>query len=368
MFAATLFGQTQSGPGSGAPAPPGSTYSTEADGLSAIFEVLAEQKQARRWESGFDRLPPEVDRLVIWQPSDLSDQDWRQLFTWVGAGHTLILSTEDDRLPGTVEPLKASAARPSAPDAVTAGVRTVSVGSGAFETLTGDRLVELERLDGAAVLAGWNQGRGRMYWSADAAWLSNGLIDKENNLELALRLLTPAAGKQTAFDEVHHGYEVADVWWRLLRGPLQLFLLQLAVALGVFYWAYGVRFGAPRPLPAGPPRAAAEYVYSMSNLYRRARARRVALQALYRSLTRELGRLLGGTGGMSHQAVARAASVRAGVPTEQIEALLDKTHPDRTTTPSDAELIRLAREVEAIQRGVRNAGYRDQRAAGSRPD
>lgn len=362
MFAAALLGSGGSAGGQSG-GPPGSTYNTETDGLSGIYEVLSAQKAASRWELGFDRLPENVDRLVVWQPSAIEDDAWKKLQAWVSQGHTLVIAAEDDRLPGFVTTEQPTTAKPVALAPATVGVGEVSVGPDGFAGLNGGQLTHLARSDGSPMLVSWSQGAGRIYWSADPEWLTNKRIGQADNLALALRLLTPEPGRQVAFDEYDHGFAAAERWWQLLRGPLQLFLLQLVVVLAVFYWAYGARFGAPRPLPAGPPRAAVEYVYSMSHLYRRARARAVVLQALHKHLTRELGRLLGGTGGMNHAGVARAVSAQTGVPAAELAALLDRTDPQRKDTPSEAELIALAREVEAMQRRVCNAGYRDQRDA-----
>jgi hypothetical protein len=201
--------------------------------------------------------------------------------------------------------------------------------------------------DGTPVLASWPEGQGRIFWSANTEWLTNQRIGSGENFNLAMSLLIPSRGNDVAFDEYHHGFQAAERWWQLQRGPLQIFVIQMTVALALLFWAYGTRFGAPRPLPAGPPRAAVEYVHSMGQLYHRAKARSVVLAQLHRSLRQEQSRTFGQT----------------ALPADQIQEMLNRTAPDVKPEPTETELIALVRAVEDLQRRMRNAGYHDQRDA-----
>jgi hypothetical protein len=358
-----LFGESDLNRSIAAPA--FSTYATDDQGLSGIYTVLDRQQMAERWERQFSRLDADVDKLVVWAPESIDSDEWDDLVRWVGSGHTLIISASATHLPGTVGTAGPSGAVSASVHPATVGISNVSVGDGIFTELNGGPLVHLARPDGTPVLVSWSQGNGRIYWSADSGWLTNQRIASDSNLDLALNLLVPARGKVTAFDEYHHGYRAADRWWKLLSPSLQRFVLQLGIALLLLYWAFGTRFGAPRALPPVPPRAAVEYVYSMSQLYRRARARQVVTQSLYRSLTRELSRLLGGLGNMAHPEIARRVAERTGLPEGHLANVLDRLSPQAAPAPTDKELILLSREVEAIQRSVHNAGFRDQHHPGT---
>ena len=301
----------------------------------------------------------------MWEGWLDGDEEWEDLEAWVARGHTLIITGRSDRLRGHIERLAGDAAIPTAAHAAVRGVTQISVGEGTFGEVPEDALVLLARPDGTPVLIGWRHGKGLIYRSADPEWLTNARIAREQNLELAMQLLSPAPGKEVAFNEYAHGISAAERWWQMLRGPLQAFALQLMAALLVMYWAYSARFGNPSPVPAGPARASAEYVYSMSQLYRRAGARSVVLKALHRSLTRGLSRFLGSTHGLSHAEVAQRTAERTGLKADQIRTVLDKTAPGAPETMTDRELIALTREAEAIQRRVQHAGYRDQRNPGT---
>lgn len=362
IFASVLFAQSDTGKRVGAP--DGSTYSTYPEGLSAIYAVFQKEGLGRRWEREIRRLPPDVDRLVIWAANELDDEEWGQLEQWVSAGNTAIIgASRSTPQGGSYFHTSPGTAASAAAHPATAGVETVSVGEGAFKEPGAGALTHLTLAEGHPVLVSWPVGRGRIYWSADELWLMNGRVGEQDNLSLALNLLTPAPGKQVAFDEYHHGYEAADRWWQLLRGNLQWFVIVLGLATLVLFWAYGTRFGAPVPTPAGPSRASVEYVFSMSQLYRRARARSVVQQNLRRTLIRDLSRLLGGAEGLSDQELAQRAAERTGLAAERILDALQRTDPGHRV--SDKDLISLAQEVEAIQRSVHNAGFRDQQRPGT---
>jgi len=296
-----------------------------------------------------------VQRLVIWDVGGLEPDEIEALETWVAEGGMALLGGQMEGFDGWLPTGREGIARPVAPHPATAGIQSVSVGYGRFRTTFEDRLVHLKDDFGQPVLVSWRVGRGRIFWSADTEWLSNARIREAQNLELALQVLLPPGG-QVAFDEYHHGF--TSPWWRILRGPLQASGLLMAASVALLFWSYGARFGSPLPAPERPPRAAVEYVHSMSRLYRRAGARAVVLRALHKALRTQLSRLTGGAEGLSHAEIARRAAARCGVPPEDIERLLDRTanlsHP-----PADAELIELARKAENLRRRIEHAGYRD---------
>ncbi|MFZ5827761.1 MAG: DUF4350 domain-containing protein [Bacillota bacterium] len=358
-----LFGETN--PGRRLSAPAGSSYSVLEDGLYGIYTVLEEQQLARRWTLPLDRLDEQIDRIVIWDVGDLTAAQMEALLNWVSLGHVALIGGEVGKLEAAVFAMEGEVARSAAAHPATLGVEWVSVGEGRFSHETGAQLVHLRDERGQPVLVSWEAGAGRIYHSADVEWLTNKRIANGQNLDLALQILLPAEGRMVAFDEYHHGYQTATRWWQILRGPLRLFVGLLAVAVAILFWAYGARFGSPRPALPGPPRAAVEYVYSMSQLYRRAQARKVVVQALYRSLTLELGRMLGGVRGLTHAQIAERTAHRAKAKPEEIIRLLNRLDPKASALPSEAELIRLARETEDLQRRMHHGGYRDQRNPGT---
>lgn len=346
-------------------APPGSTYGEQSESLGAIYQLLERREGALRVERPPDQIPANVDPLLLWAPAEVPDEEWEALMEWVAAGHTLLFAGESPEGP-SVAFSSLVLARPGALHPAVAGVTQIETGGAYFEPLDWPALVMLKDERGRPVLISEPHGKGQIIWSADTDWLSDGLIEEANNLELALGLLKAQPGKVVGFDEYHHGYSASDRWWQLLRGPLQLFILQLGAAVLLFFWASGSRFGRPRPEPLLPARAAVEYVGAMSHLYRRARARGLVQRALYRSLLRSLGGLLGGVRELSHGQIAERTAERTGLVPGLIEGTLNRLGEKSnapTQPPSEADLLSLARQAAEIQRSVQHAGFRDQRAA-----
>lgn len=356
----------QSGVGRGLGGPPGSSYGNGDWNLSAIYTLLDKRGSVLQLDRPPAQIPAAVDRLLLWDAGPVSDEDWEILMDWVAAGHTLLVGGKVVQGPA-VTAAGSGSATPRAVHPALTGVTRVETDGAAFTRLDRPALLLLADDAGRPVLMSEPHGKGQIIWSADYRWLTNGLINEGNNLELALGLLRPQPGKTVAFDEYHHGYSAIEHWWQILRGPLQLFVLQLGAALLLLFWAAGRRFGRPRPEPLLPARAAVEYVGAMSNLYRRARARELVRRALYGSLMRSLGGLLGGVRGLSHVQVAERAASRTGLDTFKIAQTLnglaapsDGGASRSTTGPSEANLLTLARQAAEIQRSVRHAGFRDQ--------
>lgn len=341
--------------------PPGSSYGKGEYSLSAIYTLLDKRGALLRFERPPEQLPDDVDRLLLWNVGTVPDEDWTSLMDWVAAGHTLLVGGELDQGPA-VTWIGDQIARPSAVHPALTGVTTIETDGGTFDRPGAPALILLTDGLGRPVMMSEPHGKGQIIWSADYDWLTNGFIDKGNNLDLALGLLRPQPGKRIAFDEYHHGFSAIEHWWQILRGPLQLFIIQLGAALLLFFWAAGRRFGRPRPEQLLPARAAVEYVGAMSNLYRRSRARELVRRALYGSLMRTLGGLLGGVRGLSHVQIADRVAARTGL--DQIliaQTLNGLADPGEQTTPSEADLLTLARQAAEIQRSVRHAGFRDRK-------
>lgn len=320
---------------------------------------------ARRWALPLDRLNGEIGQIVIWDVGGIEQQELNHLRTWVWHGGIALIGGEIGDLEGSIGPVNGESGYSAAAHPVNLGVSKVNVGTARFTGGTDSYLVHLKDDHDHPILVSWSFGEGRIFWSADTEWLTNKRIGNNQNLDLALQILWPASDQQVAFDEYHHGYQTASRWWQILRGQLQLFVALLALAIALLFWAYGARFGSPRPGLPGPQRAAVEYVYSMSQIYRRAQARGLVLKALYRSLTLELGKAIGGVRGLTHAQIAERTAHRAGMRPAAIQNLLDRIGPEHKSLPTETELIRLAREVEELQRRMQNGGYRDQRNPGA---
>jgi len=187
---------------------------------------------------------------------------------------------------------------------------------------------------------------------------SNGELARSNNATLFANLLAESskAGGTILFDEFHHGDSVEDsgaTMWTVLGRPLQLALLQGAIAVIVLIFVLAMRFGKPISLTQGQTRHTGEYVASLASLYRRAGATTIALETIYRNFLRDLCSRLGISADTRLDILARTAAKRTNVSESSLRNLLaiceqrldeGKLHED--------ELIELVRQMEQIRKDV----------------
>ncbi len=134
-------------------------------------------------------------------------------------------------------------------------------------------------------------GTGRLLALSAPAALSNRALRREDNARLALALVGPATRGELAFDELHHGYGVAQP-----RSLLTLLTDQAwgraAVYAGLLVFFYlllrGRRFGRARPTVVHRGRSLGEYVTSLAQLYRAGGKRAWAAEHFRRRLRRDL--------------------------------------------------------------------------------
>jgi len=346
-----------------------STTSSDDAGLTDLLSLLSQQGvAAEQWRRPLDELPRGPGALVLWRPEGMTSADWAAVGLWVRQGGTLLAAvdaTESFAGTGGRPPLGlappttislpfggAGGNRVAAPTALApalAGVGRVALGStDRFGLLPAGSIAYLAGPQDEPVLVAWRHDLGQVLLSADPGWPTNGLLARADNLRLALQLLGDRR-VPVWFEETHHGLGEVQSPWQLLRPPLQLAALQIALALLLYALWRGARFG--QPLRAEPPvaeRQAIEHVLALGNLYRQAHARPAACAEYYRALLGAVAAFTGSAAGDGHAALARRYAGRSGEPAAPLQALLDRlAQPGRI---SDAELVTLARQVGQYQR------------------
>lgn len=205
-------------------------------------------------------------------------------------------------------------------------------------------------------LALMEHGKGCIIISADALIFTNYALAQGDNAILVSNLIRQYAphGAAIYFDE-----RVAEVnavpqelphtlLYYLWRRPLRWAWLQLLLA-GLLLWAfYGKRLGRPVPIPLQQPvTRASQFAVAMAALYQKARRPKVPLEVLGKEFRRILVRRTGASPMDSSAALAARCSEMTGLPRERIGKLLDQIQkPAR----SEADVLRLAQEMEEIQR------------------
>ena len=201
-------------------------------------------------------------------------------------------------------------------------------------------------------------GKGRLIAIADDGFASNSSLPRSENAVFLAHLIAAAAppGGAVLFDEYHHGdvaLENGGSVWAALGRPLQLALIQLALAGLLVAAVAAVRFGLPVPLGRGQTRTSTEYVASLAGLYQRAKASPAALETLYRQFLRDLSARLALTPDVSLEQLADVAAQGGAVRKDTLRRLLatceQRLDSGHITEP---ELLDLTRQMEAVRKDL----------------
>lgn len=157
--------------------------------------------------------------------------------------------------------------------------------------------VRVEQRCGAdAVAVRLPVGRGEAIWWSSASPLTNAELHQDADLKLLLASLGP--GRRVLFDE-SLGQPVRSKWSATHGLPLLSLLAQAALVFALLVFSFSRRNGPVR-LPVSVPRSSpVEFATSMGDLYERAGATGVAVDAARRRLARVLVR----TGGLAQRSV-----------------------------------------------------------------
>lgn len=287
------------------PQPPfPTTHSAAPEGCLALYLWLADLGYDVRRVEGEFVLPENVDVLFVVGPTwGFERSDARALAVWVDRGHDLVLTPDlfgdeelwnqlyVDRGTRRIEDEEATPVQPVLLDPL---VQRVAHGARRGLITRGLDYVPVLGSADEPVMLTFTLGQGRVYVLADEFPFTNAGVDQADNARLVLNLVG-APGRIVAFDEVHHGYQRAQVsleeglftqpWgWAVVYG----------VVVGVLYLALrGRRLGRPVPLARHQRRTVAEYVSAMAGLFRRAGQRDAVRRHYRREFRRQLAQPYG---------------------------------------------------------------------------
>jgi hypothetical protein len=202
-----------------------------------------------------------------------------------------------------------------------------------------------------ALLVDYPHGQGRIILLSDPYIISNGGIEVDDNLQLAINMIAADAGL-IAFDEYHQGHAAThNALATYFAGtPVLAIFAQLILIILVILWTRGRRFGRPLPLPQIDRRSSLEFVASMAELQQRARALDLAIENIYSRTRRVLTRYAGVDYHSSRAEIAQRVADRSSVNREQLESLMRSCEEAINGAPiserQSVELVRRLREVE----------------------
>jgi hypothetical protein len=274
---------------------PASTYMSSRDGAKALFLVLerlgfkVERRTVPLGDFGTARLA-----LVLGPeaPVDEDEADIKALVRWVKAGGTLVYAAsmadvtkssvgeafgfrlvQHPKLATTERHVSLAAELTPAAHLAIMGDSQIAKARGK-EDLTpitmGDDTV-MQRVVGA----------GRVIVMAEGSIASNQMLGEQDNaLFFALLADRYGAEQPIVFDEYVHGMGSLEKMLPISRGPAIAALVLVLLAMVLYAIGAGKRLGPPSGEPAPPRRSTIEQVTALARLYERTGSRRLALARL----------------------------------------------------------------------------------------
>ena len=346
-----------------------SSYRTTPYGTQALYTLLEETGYpVMRLEKPYNEI---TDRdgigtlVLIALPSQggPSQEEFDALSHWVEGGKQLLIIDQTvhlDKELGDVEAnttfaMPNSEPKPLQPTRYTFGVERVKTGGAASRIRVNSRSAIYHIGDETgALLADARVKDGRVIFLTDPHIVANNGIKEADNVLLALNLLSDRPPGKIAFDEFHHGYgsraagEGVLAYFRGTPVPWMFWQGVLIAALAAY--TFGRRFARPLPLRRERRTTNLEFVSSMANITRLARATDLAMQNVYWDFRRRLCRYSGLPSNADSAELAARAARRAHLSEPDLARLLtDCDQVSRGRPVSDADLLRLVKRIRGIE-------------------
>lgn len=346
-----------------------SSYKGSPYGTLAYHELLvAGGHRVSRYESPYTELKDSsINTLFIVAPNSsivMTEEEIAALGEWVaGGGRAIIVDRfvrlEVDELTIETGSQITGAPKPVSVSPLTAGVERLKITEFATTVEDAEGLAVVHIASGAnAMLIDRPYGAGFFTVLTEPYIIQNNGIREADNLALALNLPGSAeAAGAIAFDEYHHGFGSATGSGSGgLRGyiagtPVPWIIVQMALLGLVVALTFGRRFGRPVPLHRERRTSALEFVSSMANIQRLARASDLAIENIYGHFRRRLCRYAGMPSNTMTDHLATVAAERGQIDREELVSVMrrcDNALAIRPPEPKDlVDLIADLRRVEA---------------------
>jgi hypothetical protein len=211
------------------------------------------------------------------------------------------------------------------------------------------------RTGAGALLVDYVYGAGRIVVLSDPYIVSNGGINRADNLFLAVGVVTGGRPSRVAFDEFHQGYAATqNEFFAYFRGtPILWIFAQVALIALAVVWTRGRRFARPLPAPRADRRSKLEFVASMAELQQRARAYDLAIENIYQRTRRALARYGGLAPNAPLEKIAAQVARRSGKSSRDLEALMRECEDSMAGAPlTSRRAVALARALRELERDL----------------
>ncbi|HXG91581.1 MAG TPA: DUF4350 domain-containing protein [Blastocatellia bacterium] len=343
-----------------------SSYRATRFGALAFYTLLEESGYpVTRFERPFTELkqdgPGTLVLVSLPDSNNPSQEEFESLNEWLSAGGLLIVIDRDvhitlgDAQADTEHVFSGKDARPIQPTSYTRGVGRVQLSEYAtrIRITKGAATYHIGDSQGA-VLADVKVGNGRAIFLTDPYVVANNGIREADNVVLALNLFTDRPAGAIAFDEYHHGYGAATTSGGVIayfRGtPVPWMMWQAGLIVALVVYSFGRRFARPVPIKRERRTTNLEFVSSMANITRLARASDLAMQNVYSEFRKRLCRFSALPVTAQNEKIAAAVSRRAQVGESEINHLLARCEQiARGEQVGDSELLRLVTRIREIE-------------------
>ncbi|MEW6209314.1 MAG: DUF4350 domain-containing protein [Acidobacteriota bacterium] len=345
-----------------------SSYRATPFGTLGFYELLTESGyQVTRFTEPLTSLSArrDITTLVIISPPAFfgpSEEEFQSLNAWIETGGWLIVIDRD--IHATFGNAEASTHRANSqtevkrlqPTLYTRGIEKlelspfanrVKLKSAPFTNHVGD--------DQGAVLADARVGRGRVVLLTDPFVVANNGIARRDNAILAINLFADSERPAgiIAFDEYHHGFGSSrseGIMAYFSGTPVPWMMAQLGLIALFLVYTYGRRFARPLPLKQERRTTNLEFVSSMANITRLARASDLAMKNIYGEFHKRLCRYAGLSPTANAERLAAVTARRSRLREDELRGLLSRCERVAGGAKvSDAELLNLVRRIRDIE-------------------
>jgi hypothetical protein len=344
-----------------------SSYRTTRYGTHAFYTLLEESKYpVARLEKPFTEITERdaIGTLVIIslpEANNPNEEEFKSLNKWVESGGLLIIIDREIRIAFGEANAKTQPGDPKStmhllqPTIYTRGVDYIKASQYASRVILDSKAAVYHIGDEqGALLADTKVEQGRVVMLTDPYIIANNGIKDADNVILALNLLADRPNGKIAFDEYHHGYGTSIASGGVMsyfRGtPVPWMMAQAGLIAALVVYSYGRRFARPIPLKQERRTTNLEFVSSMANITRLARASDLAIQNIYSEFRKRLCRFNGLPPKVDNRELAARTARRAKLEESEIARLLARCEEvARGEEVSDAELLKLVARIREIE-------------------
>lgn len=348
-----------------------SSYRSTPYGTMAYYTLLEQSGyKVTRFEKPLTKLKERSDvstLVMIALPSEMNpnDEEMKALIEWVTAGNLLVvidreisLEINDAKIRTARDTTEEFKTHPLQPTLYSDGVEGIKLSKFASRVTVESKATIYHYGDEkGAVLADTSIGEGRILFLTDPYLVANNGIAEADNVILALNLFNSAPGGTVAFDEYHHGYGSAGsegVMSYFEGKPVKWMFWQMVFITGLLIYTYGRRFARPLPLKRESRTTNLEFVSSMANITRLAKASDIAMQNIYSDFRNKLCRYSGLPTKVDSPRLAATAARRMQRSESDLRDLIAKCEKVvNGESTSDAELLKLVTRIREIESEIR---------------